>query len=60
MVKGDARQNSVSMNGTFQSKNAVRGSFSVRCRPSQTLLQQVYHQESKVASVRVCNVNVKY
>ena len=31
MVKGDARQNSVSMNGTFQSKNAVRGSFSVRC-----------------------------
>ena len=43
---------------TFQSKDTWYGRTSVRCRPSQTIIQQLYHLESKFVDLEVYSVNM--
>ena len=43
----------------FWSEVAAHGRTSVRCRPSQTLIQRLYHPENEFVDMRVCSVNVR-
>ena len=53
MTKIIGRLNCVNRIGIFQSKNAVHNWSSVRCRPHQTFIQQMYQLESKFAELQV-------
>ena len=42
MTKID-KPNCLNRIGTFESEDATQGNTSVRCRPSQTFIQQLHH-----------------
>ena len=58
MTKSIDRPNYVNGVGTFQSKDAMHGRTSARCRPSQTVIMQIHHLERMFVDLRVCSVNV--
>lgn len=54
-IDGPKRVNGI---GTFKSEDVMRGRISIKCRTSQTVIQQLDHQECKFVDLRVCNLNV--
>ena len=58
MKRSNDNPNCVNRIGTFQRSDALHGRTSVRYWPSQTVIQQLHHLESKFANLQVCSVNV--
>lgn len=58
MQKRIDEPNCVTEIGSFQSDYAAHGRTSVRCRPSQADILQLYQLESEFVDLQACNVNV--
>ena len=58
MWKNIDTPNCVNRTETFQSEDAKHGRTSFRCKPGQTVIQQLQLLESKFVALRVCPVNV--
>ena len=58
MNKSIDRPNSIKEIGTFQDDDAILGRTSVKCRPSQTVIQGLPDLESKFLDLQICSVNV--
>ena len=50
--------NCVNEIGTFQNEDVAHSKTSVRCKPSQTVIQRLHHLDSTFADLRVCSVSV--
>ena len=59
MAKSDVRKNCMNRIGTFKSEDFVQCRTSVRCRPSETIIQRLCQLESKCANLGICRVNVE-
>ena len=51
--------NCINSIGTFDSEDVLRGKTNVRCRPSQTFIQQLHYLESKFVDFRICSVKLE-
>ena len=58
MIKSIDKPNWVNLTGTFQSEDATQDRTSVRCKSNQTIIQQLYHPESKLVDLWVCGINM--
>ena len=59
MTKSDSRYNFLNRIRTFQREDTAHYRNSVRCRPSQNIIQPLHHIESKFVNFRICSVNVE-